>query len=102
MLAEVHDEVAGLLGGPGPVRMCGHAEDVEIAIADLDHEQHVEAAQCERAVDVEEVDREHAGGLGAQELLSANWCRSAAREPAGCGDASGSVESSRRRRGGRV
>ena len=44
-VAEVHDEVAGLLGGPGPVRMCGHAEDVEIAIADLDHEQHVEAAQ---------------------------------------------------------
>ena len=28
MLAEVHDEVAGLLGGPGPVGMSGHAQHV--------------------------------------------------------------------------
>src|SRR6185437_4510384 len=66
--AEVHEEVAGLLGGPGSVGMCGHAQDVEVAVADLEYEQHVEPPQGERAVDVEEVDREHAGGLGAQEL----------------------------------
>jgi hypothetical protein len=48
--------------------MSGHAQDVEVAVADLDHEQDVEPPQGECAVDVEEVDREDAGGLGAQEL----------------------------------
>ena len=48
--------------------MAGHAQDVQVAVADLEHEQHVEPLQGECAVDVEEVDREHAGGLGAQEL----------------------------------
>ena len=48
--------------------MRGHAEDVQVAVADLEHEQDVEPPQRHRAVDVEEVDREHAGGLGAQEL----------------------------------
>ena len=68
MVAEVHDEVAGLLGGPGPVGVRGDAEDVQVAVADLEHEQDVEPSQRERAVDVEEVDGEHAGGLCAQEL----------------------------------
>ena len=56
VLAEVHDEVAGLLGGPGPVGMRGHAQDVQVAVADLEHEQDVEPPQRHRAVDVEEVD----------------------------------------------
>jgi hypothetical protein len=51
--------------------MCGHAQDVQVAVADLEHEQYVEPARGRRspaaggyrAVDVEEVDREHAGGL---------------------------------------
>ena len=64
VLAEVHHEVAGLLGGPGPVGMRGYPEDVQGAVADLEGEQDVEASQRERAVDVEEVDREHAGGAG--------------------------------------
>ena len=68
VFAEVHDEVAGLLGGPGPVGMRGHAQDVQVAVADLECEQDVEPPQRHRAVDVEEVDGEHAGGLGAQEL----------------------------------
>jgi hypothetical protein len=42
VFAEVHHEVAGLLGGPGPVGMCGRAEDVQVAIADLEDEQDVE------------------------------------------------------------
>ena len=67
-LAEIHHEVAGLLRGPRSVGMCRHAQHVEVAVADLEHEQHVEASQRERAVDVEEVHREHAGGLRAQEL----------------------------------
>jgi hypothetical protein len=70
-LAEVHDEVAGLLGGPGPVGVFGDAQDVQGAVADFDHEQDVESPQGECAVDVEEVDGQHAGGLGAQELSPA-------------------------------
>jgi hypothetical protein len=46
----------------------GDAQDVQVAVADLEREQDVEPPQRDRAVDVEEVDREHAGGLGAQEL----------------------------------
>jgi hypothetical protein len=68
VVAELHHEVAGLLRGPEPVGMPGHAQDVQVAVADLEHEQDVESPQRDRAVDVEEVDREHAGGLGAQEL----------------------------------
>ena len=37
--AEIHHEVAGLLGGPGPVGMSGHAQDVQGAIGDLEREQ---------------------------------------------------------------
>ena len=48
--------------------MFGHTQDVQVAVADLEGNQHVDPPQRERAVDVEEVDREHAGGLGAQEL----------------------------------
>jgi hypothetical protein len=51
--AEVDDEVAGLLGGPGSVGMCGHAQDMQVAVADLEREQDVEASQGELAVDVE-------------------------------------------------
>ncbi len=66
--AELHHEVAGLLRRPRPIGMLGHAQDVQEAVTDLECEQDVEAPQRHRAVDVEEVDREHAGGLRAQEL----------------------------------
>jgi hypothetical protein len=49
--------------------MCGHAQDVQV-VADLKHEQDVEPLQRHRAVDVEEVDREHAGGLVLATALS--------------------------------
>ncbi len=45
---------------PTPVGMRGHAQDVQEAVADLECEQDVESPQRHRAVDVEEVDREHA------------------------------------------
>jgi hypothetical protein len=91
-VAEVRDEVAGLLGGPGSVGMSGDAQDVEVAVADLEHEQDVEPSQGERAVDVEEVDGEHAGGLGAQELPPAGvgapdrcrWDAVALEDPPDC------------------
>ena len=48
--------------------MSGHAQDMQIAVADLEREQDVEPPQRDRAVDVDEVDGQHAGGLGTQEL----------------------------------
>jgi hypothetical protein len=65
VLAEIHHEVAGLLRRPRPIGMPGHTQHVQVAVADLEHEQHVEAPQRHRAVNVEEVDREHAGRLRA-------------------------------------
>ena len=38
--------------------MCRHAQHMQVAVADLEHEHDVEASQRDRAVDVEEVDRE--------------------------------------------
>ena len=37
-IVEVHHEVAGLLGGPRSVGMRGHAQDVQVAVAALEHE----------------------------------------------------------------
>jgi hypothetical protein len=64
VFVEVEQEVAGLLRGPGPVGVRGHAQHVQVAITDLGGDQDVEPPQCHRAVDVEEVDGQHAGGLG--------------------------------------
>ena len=41
IVAEIHEEVAGLLGRPGPVGVRCHAQDVQVAIADLEYEQDV-------------------------------------------------------------
>jgi hypothetical protein len=68
VVAEVHHQVARLLRGPGAVGVRGHAQDVQVAVADLEYEQDVESPQRDRAVDVEVVDGEHAGRLRAQEL----------------------------------
>jgi hypothetical protein len=68
VVAEVHHQVAGLLGSPGSVGVRGDAQDVQGVVADLDHEEDVEPSPGHRAVDVEEVDGQHAGGLGAEEL----------------------------------
>ena len=66
-LAEVHQEVAGLLGGPGSGRMGGDAQDVHGPGLDLHHEQDVQALE-QHGVDVQEVARQDAGRLGGQEL----------------------------------
>jgi hypothetical protein len=67
-LAEVHQEVAGLLGRPRAVRMGGHAEDVHVAAADFQGEEDVDPLERHGAVHVEEVHGQHGGGLGPQEL----------------------------------
>jgi hypothetical protein len=46
--------------------MSGHAQDVQVAVTDLEYEQHVQRPQRHRAVDVEEVHGQHARGLRAQ------------------------------------
>jgi hypothetical protein len=56
-VAEVHEQVAGLLGHPGPGGIGGDSGDVHAAAAVLDHDEDVEAAQ-EDGVDVGEVDGE--------------------------------------------
>ena len=63
---EVHDQVAGLLGSPGAVRVPGHPEDVHSPGRYLHDEQHVKALKEDR-VHGEEVAREQALGLRAQE-----------------------------------
>ena len=52
-VTEGHREVADLLGGPPAVRIGRHAEDVDVAAVDLEHEEHVDLPDGERAVDVE-------------------------------------------------
>jgi hypothetical protein len=66
-VAEVHQEVAGLLGDPGAGGMGGNPGEVHAATAVLDHHQDVDAAQ-EDGVDVGEVDGEDRVGLRGQEL----------------------------------
>ena len=66
-LAEIHQQVAGLLGHPGIGWVGGDPGEVHAATLVLDHDEDVEAAQ-EDGVDVGEVDREDRMGLRGQEL----------------------------------
>jgi hypothetical protein len=66
-VAEVHQEVAGLLGDPGAGGMGGDPGDTYAAAVVLDHHEDIEAAQ-EDGVDVGEVDGEDRVGLRGQEL----------------------------------
>ena len=45
VFAQVHEKVAGLLGGPGPVGMPGHAQHVQGAVTNFECEQDVEPPQ---------------------------------------------------------
>jgi hypothetical protein len=66
-LAEIHQQVAGLLGDPVSGRVSGDPREMHAAAFVFDHEEDVEAAQ-EDGVDVGEVDGEDGVGLGGQEL----------------------------------
>jgi len=65
--AEVHQEVAGLLGHPVPGGVGGDSGEVYAATAVLDHQQDVQAAE-EDGVDVGEVDGKDRVGLRVEEL----------------------------------
>jgi hypothetical protein len=58
-VAEVHQQVAGLLGDPGSGQIRGDAQEVHAAGGMLDYEQDVEPVQQQR-VDAEEVRGENA------------------------------------------
>jgi hypothetical protein len=64
---QVHQQIPGLLSGPGAARVGGDAQDVHAALLDLHDEQHVQALE-EHGVDVCEVACQDAGGLRGQEL----------------------------------
>jgi len=67
LFAEVHEEVAGLLGGPLPGGMQGDPEDADAPGPVLDHGQDTGLGAVEQA-GREEVARQDRLGLGAQEL----------------------------------
>ena len=99
VVAEVHEEVAGLLGDPGSGGVCGDPGEVHAAGAVLDHDEDVEAAE-EDGVDVGEVDREDRVGLRCQELSPGRPWTAAGRGR--CPRPSRSSRRWRRRAGGRV
>jgi hypothetical protein len=84
LCTQVHEQVTGLLGGPGARGVGGDAQDVHAAGLELHHEEHVQALE-EHGVNVQEVARQDPGCLGGQELRPGRrsapgcWC-----EP-GCG-----------------
>jgi hypothetical protein len=81
-IAEVHQQVAGLLSDPGSRRAGGNPSEVHATAAMFDHDQDVETAQ-EDGVDVGEVDGEDRVGLRGQELAPGR------SGPLGCGIDSG-------------
>jgi hypothetical protein len=67
LFAEIHDQVAGLLGGPLPGGMQRDAEDTDAPGRVPDHGQDVGLGAVEQ-VNAEEVAGQDRLGLGAQEL----------------------------------
>jgi hypothetical protein len=67
LIAEIHEEIAGLLGGPLPGGMQGDSEDADAPGRVLDYRQDVGLSAVEQ-VDCEEVTRQDRVGLRAQEL----------------------------------
>ncbi len=76
-LAEVHEQVAGLLGDPVAGGVSGDLGEVDLAAVVLDHEENAEAVQ-EDGVDVGEVHGEDRVGLRTEELRpggpGSSWC----------------------------
>ena len=67
LVAEVHDQVAGLLGGPVPGRMQPDAEDADAPRRVPDHSQDIGLGAAGQ-VNAEEVAGQDRLGVGAQEL----------------------------------
>jgi hypothetical protein len=69
-VGEIHQEVAGGLGGPRPGRMCGHPDQMCPAGAMLDRDQRVNPSE-QHGVDVQEVYGQDGLGLGGEKLSPA-------------------------------
>jgi len=72
-LAELHEQVTGLLGSPGTGRVRGDAQDVHGPGLDLHREQDVQALEDDR-VDVQGITSQDPGRLGGQELPLGRRC----------------------------
>jgi hypothetical protein len=75
----------GLLGGPVPGGVCGHARDVQPSGGVFEEHQAVETG-AQGGVDVEEIDRDDGVGLAGQELPPGGTA------PAGCWVDAGGVQ----------
>jgi hypothetical protein len=58
-VAEIHYQVADLLGGPSAVGVCGGAQQVHGSAGHLQHEEHVDPLECDCTIHVEEVAGQH-------------------------------------------
>jgi hypothetical protein len=67
LLAEIHDQVAGLLGRPFPGWVQGDAEDADAPARVLDYGQDVGLGAVEQVDCAEDAGQDRLG-LGAQEL----------------------------------
>jgi hypothetical protein len=72
VLASLDNEVAGLLGYPGAVRLGRAGDEFESAGREREEEEHVDPLQRQR-LDGEEVTGEHAGGLLAAGTRANDW-----------------------------
>ena len=74
-VADVHEQIAGLLGGPGAGGVGGHAQDVQTCrVATLHHEQDVHAFEGGSWVHMEEVARPAALAPGGTQEPPARTC----------------------------
>jgi hypothetical protein len=69
-VTEVHQQVACLLGYPGPGRVRGDAQQMHTAGGMLDYEQNIEPVPQQR-VDAEEIGGQNAPGLSTQQFSPA-------------------------------
>src|SRR6266545_6331629 len=84
-LAEIHQQVARLLGHPRRVGVAGTGEVLGPARADRDEEQHVQPAQPDR-IDGEEVAGEHRLSVLTEERAPAELVALRRRRDAGAGE----------------
>ena len=80
-LIEVGGKVPGQLRKPRARRVPGHAQQVDPACPVFDHERHIQPGQGERAVHVQEVDRQDGLGMSAEKCTPAVVMRGRRRDP---------------------
>lgn len=87
---QVCGEIASQLREPRAARVPGDAQQVDPAGLVLDHESDIQPGQGERAVYVEQVDRQDGPGVGAQERAPLVIADGRRRDPPAAQDLAGS------------